>query len=188
VGPGPLARLVYSSICSLDLYVNDEQGKFDWAAPDDELHAFVNQSERAAGTYLYGRRMYETMASWETVESDQPVAREFAEIWRAADKVVYSTTLERVSTARTRLEPRFDPDEVRRLKQAAEEDISIGGATLAAEALRAGLIDELHLFLHPVLVGGGTRALPDGAHLKLELLSERRFASGVVHLHYAFRS
>jgi dihydrofolate reductase len=129
--------------------------------------------------------MYETMVSWETVESDQPVAREFAEIWRAADKVVYSTTLERISTARTRLERRFDPDEVRRLKQATERDISIGGATLAAEALRAGLVDELHLFLHPVIVGGGTRALPEGAQLKLELLSERRFASGVVHLHYA---
>jgi riboflavin biosynthesis pyrimidine reductase len=132
--------------------------------------------------------MYETMASWETVESDEPVARDFAEIWRAADKVVYSSTLERISTARTRLERRFDPDDVRRLKQGAERDITVGGATLAAEALRAGLVDELHLFVHPVLVGGGARALPEGAHLKLELLSERRFGSGVVHLHYAVAS
>jgi dihydrofolate reductase len=129
--------------------------------------------------------MYETMASWETVESDEPVARDFAEIWRAADKVVYSSTLERISTARTRLERRFDPDDVRRLKHGAERDITVGGATLAAAALRAGLVDELHLFVHPVVVGGGTRALPEGVRLKLELRSERRFASGVVHLHYA---
>ncbi len=148
------------------------------------MHAFVNEQERAAGTYLYGRRMYETLAVWETLESDQPVSREYAEIWRAADKVVYSTTLERVTTERTRLKRHFDPDEVRRLKESTDRDITVGGPTLAAEALRAGLVDELHLFLHPVLVGGGTRALPDGVHLGLELRSERRFTSGVVHLHY----
>jgi riboflavin biosynthesis pyrimidine reductase len=129
--------------------------------------------------------MYETLAVWETLESDQPVMREYAEIWRAADKVVYSTTLERVTTERTRLERRFDPDEVRRLKESTDRDITVGGPTLAAEALRAGLVDELHLFLHPVLVGGGTRALPDGVRLGLELRAERRFASGAVHLHYA---
>ena len=145
---------------------------------------FVNAQERAAGTYLYGRRMYETMASWETVESDQPLMRDYAEIWRAADKIVYSTTLERVTTERTQLERRFDPDAVRRLKQTSERAITIGGPTLAAEALRAGLVDELHLFLHPVLVGGGTPALPGGVRLGLELRSQRRFDSGAVHLHY----
>ena len=129
--------------------------------------------------------MYETLAVWETLESDQPVMREYAEIWRAADKIVYSTTLERVTTERTRLERRFDADRIRRLKEGADRAITIGGPTLAAEALRAGLVDELHLFLHPVLVGGGTRALPDGVHLGLELRSERRFTSGAVHLHYA---
>jgi dihydrofolate reductase len=150
--------------------------------------AFVNEQERAAGTYLYGRRMYETMAVWDTIEAEQPLMREYAEIWRGADKLVYSSTLERVTTARTRLERRFDAEAVRRLKEAASRDITVGGPTLAAEALRAGLVDQVHLFLHPVLVGGGTRALPDGVRVELELRSERRFQSGAVHLGYAVRA
>jgi dihydrofolate reductase len=179
-----VADLIYSAICSLDLFVNDEHGKFEWAAPDEELHAFVNELERGAGTYLYGRRMYETLAVWQTLESDQPVIRDYAEIWRAADKIVYSTTLDRVWTDRTRLERRFDPDEVRRLKETSSRDITVGGPTLAGKALRAGLVDELYLFLHPVLVGAGTRALPDGFTGRLGLVAERRFGSGAVHLHY----
>jgi dihydrofolate reductase len=148
------------------------------------VHAFVNDLERDAGTYLYGRRMYETMAVWETLESDQPLMREYAEIWRAADKIVYSTTLGEVSTERTRLERRFDPEALRRLNETAVRDITVGGPTLAAAALRAGLVDELHLFAVPVVIGGGTRWLPDGLRLDLELLDERRFTSGVVHLQY----
>jgi dihydrofolate reductase len=179
-----VARLIYSAIASLDGYVADEQGKFDWAAPEEEVHTFVNELERAAGTYLYGRRMYETMASWETVQSDQPEIRDFAELWRAADKIVYSTTLAEVSTARTRIERRFEPEAVRRLKATAERDITVGGSALAADALRAGLVDELHLFAVPIVIGGGTRWLPDGLRIALELLDERRFAGGVVHLHY----
>ncbi len=182
-----MAKLVYSAITSLDGYVADEDGKFDWAAPDEEVHAFVNDLEAPAGTYLYGRRMYETMAGWET-EYGAPgapaVAREFARIWQAAEKVVYSTTLERVSTARTRLERAFDPDAVRQLKAAAQRDITVGGPGLAAHALRAGLVDECHLFLTPVVIGGGTPAFGDGVRMALELLGERRFGNGVVHLHY----
>jgi dihydrofolate reductase len=179
-----MARLIYSAITSLDGYVADVDGKFDWAAPDDEVHAFVNDLERPVGTYLYGRRMYEVMAGWETLEDEQPVARDFAEIWRAADKIVYSRTLATVSTARTRIEREFDPEAVRQLKAQAGRDITVGGPDLAAQAIKAGLVDELHLFLTPVVVGGGKRALPDGAFVKLELLDERRFGNGVVHLHY----
>ena len=177
-----IARLIYSAITSLDGYVNDAGGKFDWAVPDDEVHAFVNAQERPIGTYLYGRRMYEVMVAWETMESDAPLMREYAEIWRAAEKVVYSRTLDGVSSARTRLERSFDAEAVRALK--SERDVSVGGPGLAAEALRAGLVDECHLYLNPVVVGGGTRALPDGLRLGLELVGERRFDSGVVHLHY----
>ncbi len=183
-----MARLVYSAIASLDGYVADEHGSFAWAAPDDEVHAFVNDLERGVGTYLYGRRMYDVMAGWETASTDpgQPaVMRDYAEIWRAADKVVHSRTLERVSTARTRLVREFDPEAVRRLKAEAAADLSVGGPELAGHALRAGLVDELHLFLSPVLVGGGTPALPAGLRLGLELLAERRFDNGVVHLHHA---
>ena len=136
------------------------------------------------GTYLYGRRMYETLAVWETLEAERPVSREFAELWRAADKIVYSTTLERVSTTRTRLEPRFDPDSIEQLKASCERDITVGGPTLAGEAIRLGLVDEIHLFLQPLLIGGGTRALPDGVRASLELIDEHRFGSGAVHLQY----
>jgi len=182
-----VARLIYSMIASLDGYTVDADGSFDWAAPDEEVHAFVNDLERPVGTYLYGRRMYQTMAAWESPEmlaDPSPVVRDFAQVWQAADKVVYSTTLDSVASARTRIEPAFDPDAVRAMTAAADRDLSIGGPHLAAQALRAGLVDECHLFLHPIAVGGGTRALPDGVRIGLELLDERRFGSGVVHLHY----
>jgi dihydrofolate reductase len=182
-----MARLIYSAITSLDGYVADEHGDFDWSAPDDEVHAFVNDLERPIGTYLYGRRMYEVMVAWETMHTlpDQPpVARDFARIWQAADKVVYSTTLEHVSSARTRTEREFHPQAVRRLKAAAARDITVGGPELAAHAFRAGLVDECQLFLSPVVVGGGKKALPDDVRLQLELLDERRFGNGVVYLHY----
>ena len=182
-----MARLIYSAICSLDGYVEDERGKFDWAAPDEEVHAFVNELERPVGTYLYGRRMYETMVYWETVSTgdDQPaVSREYARIWQATEKLVYSRSLQAVSSARTRIEREFVPDAIRELKRSSPKDITVGGAGLAAEALAAGLVDECHLFLGPVVVGGGKRALPDKIRLRLELLDERRFASGVIHLRY----
>ncbi len=182
------ARLIYSAICSLDGYIADEQGNFEWAAPDDEVHGHVNELMRSIGTHLYGRRLYETMMYWERFEvipQQRDVSSEFAELWQDADKVVYSRTLEEVSTPRTTLERSFDPAAVRRRKRRADRDLLIGGATLAAEALRSdGLVDELHLYLHPVLVGGGTRALPDDVRLRLELLDERRFESGVVYVHH----
>jgi dihydrofolate reductase len=181
-------RLIYSAICSLDGYVADERGNFDWAAPDDEVHGHVNELMRSIGTHLYGRRLYETMMYWERFEvipQQRDVSAEFAELWQDADKVVYSRTLEEVSTPRTTLERSFDPAAVGRRKRRADRDLLIGGATLAAEALRSdGLVDELHLYLHPVLVGGGTRALPDDVRLRLELLDERRFTSGVVYAHH----
>ncbi len=182
-----MAKLVYAAITSLDGYVADEDGKFDWAAPDVEVHAFVNDLERAIGTYLYGRRLYDTMVAWETMPSgpdEPPVIRDYAEIWRSADKVVYSTTLETVASARTRIERKFDADAVRQIKASADRDVSVGGSHLAAQAIKAGLVDECHLFLTPVVVGGGTRALPDHVRVGLELLDERRFGNGVVHLHY----
>jgi dihydrofolate reductase len=186
-----MARLIYSGITSLDGYVADADGNFDWSAPDAEVHAFVNDLERPVGTYLYGRRMYEVMAYWETAHlaADQPdVIQDFTGIWQAADKVVYSTTLEQALTARTRIERRFDPEAVRRLKASSAADISVGGPGLAAQALMAGLVDECHLFLTPFAVGGGTSFFPDHLRLTLELLDERRFASGVVHLHYAVKA
>jgi len=182
-----MAKLIYSAIASLDGYVEDEQGKFDWAAPDDDVHAFVNDLERPIGTYLYGRRMYETMVFWETLSTggDQPaVMRDFAEIWRAAEKIVYSRTLQATSSARTRIERDFDPGTIRRLKESSRRDITVGGSVLAGEAIAAGLVDECHLFLAPIVVGGGKRALPDNVRAQLELLAERRFRGGVVHLHY----
>ena len=185
-----MARLIYSAIASLDGFVEDEQGEFGWARPDAEVHAFVNDLERPVGTHLYGRRMYETMVFWETASAsaDQPaVVRDFAQIWRAAEKIVYSRTLERVSSASTRIERSFDPGAIRGIKEAASSDITIGGAELAGEAIRAGLVDECHFFLGPVVVGGGRRSLPDGLRAQLELLDERRFAGGVVHLHYRIR-
>ena len=181
-----MAKLIYLALTSLDGFVEDGDGKFDWAAPDEEVHAFVNDLARPIGTYLYGRRMYETMAFWETAPTlaDQPlVVKDFAQMWRAADKIVYSTTLEAVSSARTRIERDFDPEAVRQMKSRVEHDITVGGPNLAAQAFKAGLIDECHLFLAPIVVGGGKRSLP-GNRLELELLDERRFGKGMVHLHY----
>jgi dihydrofolate reductase len=182
-----MAKLIYAAIASLDGYVEDEEGGFDWAMPDEEVHAFANDLERPIGTYLYGRRMYETMVFWETAsaEADEPaVFRDYAEIWRAAEKIVYSRTLQTVSSARTRIERDFDRDAVRRLTQSSGADIAIGGAELAGQAIGAGLVDECHLLLCPIVVGGGKRALPDSVRAQLELLDERRFRNGVVHLHY----
>lgn len=181
-----MARLVYSTLMSLDGYIADEDGNFDWAVPSDEVHAFVNDLQRSIGTHLYGRRLYEVMQVWETMHMlpDQPaVELDFARIWHAADKVVYSRTLETISTMRTRLERAFDPEEVRRMKDTSERDLLIGGAGLAAHAFAANLVDDLHLFLAPVIVGGGTRALPDRVRLDLELVDERRFANKMVYLH-----
>jgi dihydrofolate reductase len=182
-----MAKLIYAAIASLDGYVEDEEGGFDWAAPDDEVHAFVNDLERPIGTYLYGRRMYETMVFWETVsaEADKPtVFSDYAGIWRAAEKIVYSRALQTVSSARTRIEREFDRDAVRQLKQSSGADITVGGAELAGHAIRAGLVDECHLFLCPIVVGASKRALPDDVRAQLALLDERRFRNGVVHLHY----
>jgi dihydrofolate reductase len=182
-----MAKLIYSAITSLDGYVADENGNFDWAAPDEEVHRFVNDLERPIGTYLYGRRIYETMIYWETAHTlpDQPpFIQDFAGIWQAADKIVYSKTLDTPSSARTRIERDFDPDAVRRMKASAERDISVGGPDLAAQAIKAGLVDEYHLFLTPIIVGGGKQSLPDNVRLELKLLDERRFGNGVVHLHY----
>ncbi len=176
--------LIYSAIASLDGYVEDEASRFDWAAPDKEVHAFVNELERPVGTYLYGRRMYETMVVWETLDDERPVMRDFAELWRAAEKIVYSRSLESASSARTRVERDFDVGSVRQLKEAAEADVSIGGAELAGQAIEAGLVDECHLIVVPVLVGGGKRAFPEGVRVDLELLDERRFAGGAVYLRY----
>jgi dihydrofolate reductase len=186
-----MVKLIYSAITSLDGYIADEDGNFDWAAPDEEVHTFVNDLERPVGTYLYGRRMYEVMAYWETAHTlaDQtPVEHDFAEIWQAADKIVYSKTLEALSSTRTRIERDFDPEAVRQMKAEAERDITVGGPDLAAQAIKAGLVDEFHLFVAPFVVGGGKQALPDHVRLKLELLDERRFGSGVVHLRYRTRT
>ena len=182
-----MAKLIYSAIASLDGYVEDAGGSFDWAAPDEEVHAFVNDLERPVGTYLYGRRMYETMRSWETAHTaagQPPVALDFARIWQAADKIVYSTTLRAPATARTRIERDFDPDRVRKLKAAAGRDLTVGGARLAAQAIAAGLVDEYQLFVVPAVVGGGTRSLPAQVRLNLALADEHRFGSGVIYLCY----
>ena len=182
-----MAKIIYSAITSLDGYTADADGTFDWAAPDEEVHAFVNDMERPVGTYLYGRRMYEVMAFWETADTSadlSPAMRDYAGIWKAAEKVVYSKTLETVTTTRTRIERAFDVDEVGRMKGRPGPDISIGGPELAATAIRAGLVDEWQFIVSPVVVGAGTRALPDDVHLRLELVDERRFGNGVVHLHY----
>jgi dihydrofolate reductase len=186
-----MAKLIYTAITSLDGYIADEDGNFDWAAPDEEVHTFVNDLERPVGTYLYGRRMYKVMVAWETAHTfadQRPVMQDFAKIWQAADKVVYSRTLAAVSSARTRIEQAFDPEAVRQLKASAGRDISVGGPDLAAQAIRAGLVDEYHLFLTPFVVGGGTQSLPNHVRLKLELLDEHRFDSGVVYLRYRTRT
>jgi dihydrofolate reductase len=182
-----MAKLIYSAISSLDGYVADEDGNFDWAAPDEEVHAFINDLDRPLGTYLYGRRMYETMGGWETdptLTEQSPQMEDFARIWQAADKIVYSRTLETASTARTRIERDFDPEAVRRMKTEAERDLIVGGAELASQAFEAGLVDECHLFVAPIVVGGGKRSLPANVRLKLDLLDERRFSSGMVYLYY----
>jgi len=182
-----VAKLIYSVLASLDGYIEDESGRFDWAAPDEEVHSFVNDLERPIGTYLYGRRLYDTMVYWESahaIAGQPPHILDYARIWQAADKVVYSRTLDAASSARTRIERDFDPEAIRQLKADADRDLSIGGPELAAQALAAGLVDELHLFLAPVLVGGGKEALPDGVRARLELLDERRFGNGAVYLRY----
>ena len=181
-----MAKLIYSAIASLDGYIADEDGSFDWAVPDEEVHAFINDLERPVGTYLYGRRMYEMMVGWETdpsIAEQSPLMRDFAEIWRAADKVVYSRTLE-ASTSKTRMERDFDPETVRRLKASTGRDLTVSGPDLATHAFRAGLVDECDLFLAPVVVGGGKRALPEGVRVGLELLDERRFGNGMVYLRH----
>jgi dihydrofolate reductase len=185
-----MAKLVYLFIASLDGYVEDAGGRFEWAAPGEEAHAFANELDAGVGTYLYGRRMYETMAVWETdaaLAEHSPVTAAFAASWQAAEKIVYSRTLAEPSTRRTRIERSFDADAVRELKADAGSDLAIGGAELAGQALAAGLVDECHAFIAPALVGGGKRALPDGVRLDLELTRERRFADGMVYLHYAVR-
>jgi dihydrofolate reductase len=190
-GGRPVAELIYSAITSLDGYVADEEGNFDWAAPDDEVHAFVNDLERPIGTYLYGRRMYEVMRYWETAHTvaDQPsTVRDYAELWRAADKVVYSKTLQEATTARTRIERDFDPQAIREMKATADRDLSVGGPGLAARAIEAGLVDEFLRFVAPIVVGGGTRWLPEGVRIELELGDERRFGGGVVFLRYGTRT
>ena len=186
-----MAKLIYSSIASLDGYIADEDGNFDWAAPDEEVHAFINDLEHQVGTYLFGRRMYEVMVGWETdptLAEQSPVTRDFAQIWQAADKIVYSKTLRTVSTARTQLERDFDPEAVRQMKVSAGQDMVVGGPELAAQAFKAGLVDELHLFVVPIMVGGGKRSLPNDVRVKLELLDERRFSSGMVYLRYRTRT
>jgi len=182
-----MGKLIYTAIASLDGYVADRNGNFDWSEPDAEVHAFVNDLDRSTGMHLYGRRLYDVLVAWETIDAagDQPaVIADYARIWREAEKVVYSRTLTRPASARTRIEPTFDPDEVRRWKADADRDLGIGGPELAGQALSAGLVDEIHLLLSPVTVGGGTPALPGDLRLDLELLDQRRFANGVVHLHY----
>ena len=186
-----MAKLIYSAIVSLDGYVADADGNFDWAVPDEEVHTFINDLVRSVGTYLYGRRMYESMAVWETnptLADQSPVMRDFAEIWQAADKIVYSRTLETVSTARTRIERDFDHGAVRQVKALARRNLIVGGPEFAAHAFRAGLADECHLFVAPMAVGGGKRFLPDNFRLTLELLDERRFGNGMVYLHYRTRT
>jgi len=185
-----MTHLIYSAISSLDGYIEDMEGNFDWAAPDEEVHRFINDLERTAGTYLLGRRLYETMMVWETdpnLIDDSPLTRDYAEMWQAANKFVYSRTLGTVSTLKTQLLRTFDPESIRQLKEAVEQDILIGGPELAAHAFRAGLIDECQLFLTPIIVGGGKKSLPDNVRIELELLEERRFGSGMVFLHYRTR-
>ncbi|HET7590410.1 MAG TPA: dihydrofolate reductase family protein [Solirubrobacterales bacterium] len=186
-----MARLIYAAIASLDGYVADERGEFGWSAPDAEVHRFVNEREREVGTHLYGRRMYEVMRVWEDDEilaaedpSDAAILRQYADIWRAADKIVYSRSLDRAATARTELRRSFDPEEVRRMKQAGDRDLSVGGAELAARAIEAGLVDEIQLFLTPIAIGAGKPALPLTRKLPLRLIDHRRFGSGAVYLRY----
>ncbi|NQX28471.1 dihydrofolate reductase family protein [Microbacteriaceae bacterium VKM Ac-2854] len=185
-----MARLIYSAICSLDGFTADADGGFDWSAPDEEVHAFVNDRERRVGTMLLGRRMWEVLRVWDSlpgIEQEPAAIKDYAQLWSEADKIVYSTTLADVDTRRTRLEPVFDPSRVRDVVRASARDVSIGGPQLAAQALRAGLVDEIQLYLNPIIVGGGTAALPPGVRLDLDLVEEHRFAEGVVFLRYRVR-
>lgn len=184
-----MAKLIYSGIMSLDGYIADRAGKFDWSAPDEEVHAVINDLTRSVGTFLLGRRMYEVLVAWENMDvaGEPPVIKDFAEIWRTTDKVVYSTTLATASSARTRIETAFDPEAVQRMKATAKRDISVGGSSLATHAIKAGLVDEYHLFVNPIAVGGGTSYLPHDTRVELELLDERRFSGGVVFLRYRSR-
>ena len=182
-----MAQLIYSAISSLDGYIEDADGNFDWAMPDEEVHTFINNLERSAGTYLYGRRMYEAMTVWETdpnVATDSPLTQDFAQIWQAANKIVYSRTLAAASTRNTQLERNFNPEAIRQLKKTVQHDIAIGGPELASQAFQSELIDECHLFITPIIVGGGKQSLPDDVKLELELLEERRFDNGMVFLRY----
>jgi dihydrofolate reductase len=182
-----MAKLIYVANVSLDGYIEDAHGSLDWTEPTDEYFTFITDLVRPIGAYLYGRRMYETMAVWETqpeLADESELSADFANVWQTADKIVYSTTLRAVSTANTQLERRFDPDSVRDIKTSAASDLTVGGPALAAHAFNAGLVDECHLFVHPMLVGEGKPAFPRDARIQLELLDERRFDSGVVNLHY----
>jgi len=182
------AKLIFAPLMSLDGYIADENGRFHWALPAPEVHAFLNELLRPVGTYLYGRRLYEAMRVWEEIDPDQSgVMGEFARLWQAADKIVYSRTLPAATTARTRLERGFDPEAVARMKATAERDLLLGGGNLAGQVFRAGLVDECRLFISPVLIGGGFRFLPDGVRAALELVDQRRFGNGVVYLHYRVR-
>ena len=186
-----MGRLIYSILMSLDGYIEDPSGSFDWAEPDAEVHRVVNDLARPVGTHLYGRRMYEVMQAWETLDREpgQPdYIVDFARIWQAADKIVFSSSLEAPSTSRTALERRFDPDAVRERKRTSEADLMIGGPGLAAEAFDAGLVDVVHLFVAPVTVGGGKPAMPRDVRIDLELESERRFGNGMAQLAYRVRS
>lgn len=185
-----VAKLIYSAIASLDGYIEDVDGRFDWAVPSAEAHAYMNEQMRSVGTHLYGRRMYETMAGWETdpsLAAQSDVMRDFAEVWQAADKIVYSRTLTEVATTRTRIEPEFDPDAVRRMRTKSDRDLVVGGPTLAAAVIVAGLVDEWYFYTVPVMIGGGKPALPAGVRIQLELRDERKFGDGMVHLHYRTR-
>jgi dihydrofolate reductase len=181
-----MAKLIYFAITSLDGYVADEDGKFDWGAPDEEVHTFINELARPVGTYLYGRRMYEVMIAWEKLDfaNEPPSMQDFAQIWQAADKIVFSKMLEAVSTVRTRLERDFDPEAIKHMKASASSDLTVSGPNLAARAFKAGLVDECQLFLAPVVVGGGNQSLPDNVRLSLELVDDRRFGNGMVFLRY----
>ena len=182
-----MARLIYATNVSLDGYIEDAHGAFDWAPPDDDVLAAHTALLRSVGTLVYGRRLYETMAPWETnpaLAEQSDLTADFARAWQAAYKVVYSTTLTAVSTGATRLEQRFDPNTVQELKAASTGGLTIGGACLAARAFEAGLVDECQLFVWPMILGGGTPALPAGIRTDLELIDEHRFDNGVVHLRY----
>ncbi len=186
-----MARLVYAVLVSLDGYVADEAGNFDWAAPGEDVHSYINQLERSVGIYLYGRRLYEVMAVWQDmpgIEQEPDVIGEYADIWQSADKIVYSETLSAVTTPKTRLERNFDPQSVRAMVTDQERDVSIGGPTLASHALRAGIVDDVHLFIVPHIVGGGTPCWPAGTRLALDLVEQKEFVDGTVHLHYRARA